>query len=292
MNLDYVYRVPHFVAPGETLAASSQAVNPGGKGLNQSIALARAGAAVWHAGCIGEGGQPLAELLRQKGVDVSLVRQADCVQGNAVIQVNDAGENCILLYGGSNRAVTPAQVEETLARFAPGDILVLQNEISCLDLLVERAAGMGLRIVLNPSPFEEPLLRLDYSAISWLLVNEVEACQLTGRQEPEAVWEFLHSRYPALCVVLTLGSAGALCFTPEETIRQPIFPAQAVDTTAAGDTFTGFFLAALAQGYPLTECMRRAAMASAIGVSRPGASGSIPTAAEVEQALRGLEGEV
>lgn len=218
MNLDYVYRVPHFVAPGETLAASSQAVNPGGKGLNQSIALARAGAAVWHAGCIGEGGQPLAELLRQNGVDVSLVRQADCVQGNAVVQVNDAGENCILLYGGSNRAVTPAQVEETLARFAPGDILVLQNEISCLDLLVERAAGMGLRIVLNPSPFEEPLLRLDYSAI--------------------------------------------------------------------------FFLAALAQGYPLTECMRRAAMASAIGVSRPGASGSIPTAAEMEQALRGLEGEV
>lgn len=285
MNLDYVYRVPHFVAPGETLAAEGQSLNPGGKGLNQSIALARAGAAVCHAGCVGAGGEQLAALLRENGVDTAFLRPVSCLQGNAMIQVNDAGENCILLYGGSNRAVTREQVDETLAQFSAGDYLVLQNEISCLDHLVRRAAQRGMHIVLNPSPFEDQLRQLDYNAISWLLVNEVEARQLTGQTQPEAVWAALHSQYPALCLVLTLGSAGAVCFTPQETVRQPIFPVQAVDTTAAGDTFTGFFLAALVAGRPLAVCMRRAAMASALSVGRPGASCSIPTAREVEEAL-------
>lgn len=292
MNLDYVYRVPHFVAPGETLAAESQALNPGGKGLNQSIALARAGAAVCHAGCVGAGGEQLAALLRENGVDITFLRPVGCLQGNAMIQVNDAGENCILLYGGSNRAVTREQVDETLAQFSAGDYLVLQNEISCLEYLVRRAAEKGMRIVFNPSPFEDHLRKLDYNAVSWLLVNEVEARQLTGQTQPQAVWDALHGRYPSLCLVLTLGGAGAVCFTPRETVRQPIFPARAVDTTAAGDTFTGFFLAALVAERPLAVCMRRAAMASALGVGRPGASCSIPTAAEVDEALRAAGQEV
>lgn len=289
MNLDYVYRVPHFVAPGETMAAVDQTVNPGGKGLNQSIALARAGAPVCHAGCVGTGGEPLVRLLAENEVDTSFLRPVDCFQGNAVIQVNDSGENCILLFGGSNRAVTQAQIDETLAHFSAGDYLVLQNEISGLEHLVRTAAARGMRIVLNPSPFEEALRALDYNAIAWLLVNEVEARQITGETQPEAVWAALHAKYPALCVVLTLGGAGAVCYTPQQTVRQPIFPVQAVDTTAAGDTFTGFFLGALVQGRPLAECMRRAAMASAIGVSRAGASCSIPTADEVDRALAAQE---
>lgn len=287
-NLDYVYRVPHFAAPGETLAAKSMTVNPGGKGLNQSIALARAGASVYHAGCIGKGGDELAALLKENGVDIRYLRHIETFQGNAVISVNDAGENCILLFGGSNQTVTCQQIDETLSNFSAGDYLVLQNEISGLSYLIQQAAAKGLSIVLNPSPFDDSLRDLDYNAISWLFVNEIEAQQITGETQPEKVWSYLHAKYPSLCVVLTLGGDGAICFTPQDCVRQPAFPVSISDTTAAGDTFTGFFLAALTAGKPIPECMKRAAMAAAISVSRPGASCSIPDAAEVDQALSSL----
>ncbi len=285
LNLDYVYQTPHFVLPGETLAATGQTVKPGGKGLNQSIALARAGAKVSHAGCVGQGGQGLVELLEQNGVDTRWIRPVEALQGNAMIQVTPSGENAILLFGGSNQAVTESQIDQTLAVLQAGDYLVLQNEISCLPYLVERAAQKRLRVVLNPSPFEESLRALDYGAMEWLLVNEVEAQQLSGSKEPESAWNILHSRYPRLKLVLTLGGAGAICCTPQQTIRQPAFAATAVDTTAAGDTFTGYFLAALTQKRPLADCMRRAAAAAAVSVSRPGASSSIPMAHEVEEYL-------
>lgn len=284
-NLDYVYQVPHFAAPGETISAHNQTVNPGGKGLNQSIALARAGAEVFHGGCIGQGGDPLAALLQENGVDTRYLKQVDALQGNAMIAVNNNGENFIMLYGGSNQAVTYSQVDETLAAFEAGDYLVLQNEISCLPYLIRQAAAKGMHIVFNPSPFEESLRELDYNAISWLFVNEIEGEQITGQKQPAAIWDALHSRYPSLNLVLTLGSAGAQCFTSNEEICQPCFPATPLDTTAAGDTFTGFFLASLTAGEPLAVCMERAAMASAISVSQLGASCSIPTAREVTEAL-------
>lgn len=284
-NLDYIYQVPHFATPGETISARSQTVNPGGKGLNQSIALARAGARVFHGGCIGTGGEALAALLAENGVDTRFLRQVDVLQGNAMIAVNDEGENFIMLYGGSNQAITQKQIDETLSAFDAGDYLVLQNEISCLPYLVEQASKRGMRIVLNPSPFEDSLRALDYHAVAWLFVNEIEAEQITGKTQPEEIWDALHARFPSLCLVLTLGGAGAMCFTPSEQVIQPVFPAVPVDTTAAGDTFTGFFLASLLAGNPLTECMERAAMASSIGVSRLGASCSIPTAEEVTRAL-------
>ena len=132
MNLDHVYAVPRFVRPGETLAAESRSVMPGGKGLNQSVALARAGCAVFHAGCVGEGGGELKKLLEDSGADTSLLRQVSRPQGHTVIQVTPEGENCILLFGGSNLCVTREQVSDTLALFGPGDWLLLQNEIGLL----------------------------------------------------------------------------------------------------------------------------------------------------------------
>lgn len=285
MNLDYVYCVEHFAMPGETLAVEDQHIHPGGKGLNQSVALARAGAMVSHAGCMGVGGQSLVALLNRSGVDTTWVRPVDVLQGNAVIQVDRKGENSILLYGGSNRAVTRQQVDETLSHFSSGDYLVLQNEISCLDYLVQQGAKRGMILVLNPSPFEDSLRTLDYDAISWLFVNEIEACQISGGQKPEQAWQAFHERYPQMNLLLTMGSAGSVCFTPDGVIRQPIFHVEAVDTTGAGDTYTGYFLAALAAGMPLEVCMRRAAMASAIAVSRQGASSAIPSAQEVDHAL-------
>ncbi len=287
LNLDYVYEVAHFPAPGETLAALSQRVVPGGKGLNQSVALARAGARVCHAGVVGRGGETLRQTLLDAGVDVRHLKTGDVLQGNAVIQVNrETGENCILLYGGSNQAIDPAQVAQTLACFAPGDLLVLQNEVSCLPEIVEQALARGMRVALNPSPFDEKLLSLPIGRLDWLFINEIEGEQLTGARTPEAMLSALRTRYPALKVVLTLGGEGALCAVPgQDALRQPIFPVKAVDTTAAGDTFTGFFLAGYASGLPLPDCLRRAAAAAALSVSRAGASVSIPTAEEVDRLL-------
>lgn len=285
LNLDYVYQVEHFVQPGETLSALSQCVNCGGKGLNQSIALAKAGAKVYHAGCIGAGGERLAEELNENGVDISCLYTVNEIQGNAMIQVDSKGENCILLFGGSNRVITPDMVRSVMERFEPGDYLVLQNEVNCLPEMVAEAKRREMKIVLNPSPFEDSLLRLDFDAISWLLVNQVEAEQISGQKDPDAAWELLHKKYPALCMVVTLGKEGAVCYTPQCRVEQEAYPSVAVDTTAAGDTFTGYFLTTLTEGMELKECMRRASMAASISVSRAGAAVSIPGRQEVEEAL-------
>lgn len=287
LNLDYIYQLERFPKPGETMAVLEQKVVPGGKGLNQSIAMARAGVSVMHAGLVGQGGEMLRRVLEEGGVDVSLLRDTPTLQGNAVIQVNSAGENYILLFGGSNQAIDQAQVEETLAGFDAGDVLVLQNEVSCLRDMVELALARGMRVVLNPSPFHESLLSLPLGEFDWIFINEIEGQQMTGHTDPDEILSEIHSRYPKLKVVLTLGGDGSMCAVPgQSVVRQQIFPVKAIDTTAAGDTFSGFFIAGYAQGLPLKECLRRAAAAAAISVSRMGASVSIPTTAEVDSLLK------
>ena len=285
LNLDYVYQVDHFVRPGETLDALHQTVNPGGKGLNQSVALAEAGAAVCHAGCVGQGGGMLRQTLESYGVDTAYLKETETLQGNAVIQVDRSGQNCILLYGGSNRRLTEAQISETIARFSPGDWLILQNETNLLPELVDAGFAKGMRVVLNPSPYNESIAQVDLSKVSWLLVNEVEAKQCSGTDEPEKVWAYLHGRYPSLSLLVTLGGDGSAAFTGTERVRQAAFPVKAVDTTAAGDTFTGYFIAGLMEKCPLAECLRRASMAAAVSVTRPGAAPSIPEKEEVERLL-------
>lgn len=285
LNLDYVYQVEHFVQPGETLSAVSQTVNPGGKGLNQSVALAKAGAEVYHAGCLGLGGEMLGELLQESGVDTRFLQFCDTIQGNAVIQVDRSGQNCILLFGGSNQRVSEEQIEKTLVFFDTGDWLVLQNEINNLPLIVEKAYSRGTRIALNPSPYNEKLSAVDFGKLEWLLVNEVELEQLSGSKQPEEAWNKIHEKYPRLNLLVTLGGDGSVAFTETETVQQAAFQAKAVDTTAAGDTYTGYFIAGLMEGCGVQESMRRASMASSIGVTRAGAAPSIPTVEEVEQAL-------
>ncbi|MBR2797047.1 MAG: ribokinase [Clostridia bacterium] len=292
LNVDYVYSVDYFVRAGETLKVNSREVLPGGKGMNQSVALARAGAEVYHAGCIGADGAFLRALLNKNGVDTTLLRTIDGMQGHTIIQVDSKGENCILLYGGTNRQISQEQIDETLAHFGAGDWLVLQNEVNNLPRIVDAAYARGMKIVLNPSPYEEGLKAVDFGKLSWLLVNEVEACQCSGSDEPERAWDMLHTRYPELSVLITLGSAGSIAHqvTPEEidTVRQQAFKAEAVDTTAAGDTFTGYFIGGLAEGRPLAQCMLRASAASAISVTRMGAAVSIPKKEEVEAMLAEL----
>lgn len=292
LNVDYVYSVEYFVRAGETLKANARQVLPGGKGLNQSVALARAGANVCHAGCIGPEGAFLRGLLNENGVDTTYLRAIDGIQGHTVIQVDRKGENCILLYGGTNRRIGDSQIDETLSQFGAGNWLVLQNEVNNLPRIVDAAHARGMRIVLNPSPYDDGLKAVDFGKLSWLLVNEVEACQCSGSDEPERAWDVLHARHPGLSVLITLGGAGSIAYNVTEegldTVRQQAFRADAVDTTAAGDTFTGYFICGLAEGRPLAECMRRASMASAIAVTRMGAAVSIPNKEEVEARLAEL----
>ena len=286
MNIDYVYQVDHFVQPGETLGVLSRTVKAGGKGLNQSIALARAGAAVSHAGCIGIGGEFLKKVLDDNRINTEMLFPVQEAQGHTVIQVDRNGENCILLCGGSNRCISEDHVRKVIQRFSQGDWMILQNEVSRLPLIVNLAAERGMHIVLNPSPFDSSLEGIDYSKVEWLLVNETEAKQISGENEPIKVWEKLHEKYPEMSLLITQGREGSTAFFihdgETEVRHEKAIRVNAVDTTAAGDTYTGYFVAGLAEGRTLRDCMKRASRAAAIAVTRAGAAESIPWRDELD----------
>ena len=282
LNLDYVYSVDHMVTPGETLASYGMNVFCGGKGLNQSIALAKAGVEVYHAGLIGEVGEILLITCQEGGVDSRYIRKTTEKSGHTIIQVDKDVQNCILLYGGANQSITREYVDEVLSHFEKGDILLLQNEINLLDYIINQAYEKGMMIILNPSPYNEKLDSCDFKKISMLLLNEVEGAQVTGEKDEKKILVRLKELYPDMQVVLTLGKDGSVYQYKDQVYRQGIFSVQAVDTTAAGDTFTGYFISSILEGMPVDEGLKLAAKASAIAVSREGATASIPVKAEVE----------
>lgn len=281
MNLDYVYSVDHIVQPGETEASHQLNIYLGGKGMNQSVALAKAGAEVYQGGMIGSDGQPFLDACLEYGVHSDYIRTVEGKSGHAIIQIDSQAQNCILLYGGANQMLTEAYVDEVLSHFHREDILLLQNEVNLLPYIVDRAYAKGMTIALNPSPFNAKLAGVDMGKISIFLLNEVEGEQITGLHAPEAILEKLLDMYPRAKIVLTLGKDGAMYADGKQRYYQPIFPVQAVDTTAAGDTFTGFFLAGFMEGMTIPEILKMSAKASAIAVSRKGAVPSIPYRHEV-----------
>ena len=242
LNIDYVYQVPHFVQAGETLASFGLARYCGGKGLNQAVALSRAGVETWMAGAVGAEGGFLVDTLRVAGVHTELVAASEEPTGHAIIQNTPDGDNCILILGGANRSISAEQVEETLARFDSGDYLLVQNEINQLPLILRMAKEKGMHTVLNPSPMEAEPMRelLPYTDI--LILNRGEGCALlgTGALEPENLATELWTRYPHMTVVLTLSDQGAVLTKNGEILIQPAFSVTAVDSTGAGDTFTGY----------------------------------------------------
>lgn len=284
-NVDYVYSLDHVLKVGETLVAGGMETFPGGKGLNQSVAVARAGAPVFHAGCIGEGGEFLAALLTEAGADLTYLTRTNEKNGHAVIQVSRAGDNSIFIYQGSNGMISKADIDRTLVDFSAGDLLLLQNEISNVGYLVAQAAARGMYVVLNPSPIDEALRKVDLAALGCIVLNEIEAADLTGRSDPYEALDYFAEHYPDLLVVLTLGGKGCVCQNKGERIVQKAFAADVVDTTAAGDTFTGYFVAGLYEGRPLPEILVFATAAASIAVSRKGAAPSIPLRQEVESRL-------
>lgn len=278
-NIDYVYSLDHIVEPGETETSYKLEIFPGGKGLNQSIALAKAGAKVYHAGCIGEDGGMLKDILVESKVDTAYLKTVDGKNGHAVIQVTSGGENSIFLYPGSNEMVEKEYIDSVLENFETGDILLLQNEISNVDYLVEEAYKKGMCIILNPSPFNEKISKIDFNMLSYIILNEIEAAAVAETQE-ESISR-IKNKYPNLKIMLTLGSKGCVYSDDTQEIMQKAYKVKAVDTTAAGDTFTGYFVAGISNENEIKEVLKTASIASAIAVSRNGAAPSIPDKNEV-----------
>ncbi len=407
-NIDYVYSVKSIVREGETVKSNTMEVFPGGKGLNQSIALSRAGADVYHAGCIGSDGDMLKAVLCDSGVDISYLKNVDIKNGHAIIQVNERGENSIIIYAGSNGSVTKEYIDTVLEDFGEGDMLLLQNEVSNVGYAVNRAYEKGMCIMLNPSPINDRIYEIDFSKLSYLILNETEAKEITDafvsnesvdclsrqirvhnmklhstpfemiksgkktielrlldekRQQVKAgdkivftniatgetlnmtvsklhrfnsfeelykslplikcgyttedvckahpsdmeryysaeeqkkygvvgielcqpkqitdALQVLEKMYPNLKIMLTLGSKGCVYYGDGELVSHPVFEVKAVDTTAAGDTFTGYFAQGISRGMPIETVLERASAAAAIAVSRKGAAPSIPIEDEV-----------
>lgn len=286
LNIDYVYAVDHFVRAGETISSNGLQLFCGGKGLNQSVAFARSGAVTYHAGAVGKDGGMLTDMLKSAGVNTDFVRvREDCASGHAIIQVSKSGENCILLHGGANQSIDEAFVDEVLAQFGAGDLLMLQNEINNLDHIIRAAKARGMFTVLNPSPFDEKILALDLSLLDAIIVNETEGNGLSGKSAPEEIVTELLSRYPAMKIVLTLGKRGAMYADATARAFCDIMAMPVKDTTAAGDTFTGYFFSTLLQGAAPERALKIATAASALAVSRMGAAPSIPTLEEVNALL-------
>lgn len=285
LNIDYTYSVDHFVRGGETQSSKELCVFSGGKGLNQSIALSKSGAPVWHAGAVGQGdGEFLIRQLEEAGVHTEYIARVEGKTGHAIIQKAKDGGNCILLFGGANQQITEEMVDQVLEHFEAGDYLVLQNEVSQIRYMMEQAHKKGMKIVLNPSPMDEKIASYPLEYVDYFLLNEIEAGDICGESaEGEVLLGKLAERFPGAKIVLTLGGDGSLYREGDTTLKQGIFKVPVADTTAAGDTFTGFFIGGLVLGQEQKEALLRAAKAAAIAVSRPGAAPSIPSKEEVEQ---------
>ena len=284
LNIDNVYQVEHFVRAGETISSLGLANYCGGKGLNQSIALARAGASVWHAGRIGKEGGMLRDRLAKENINLDYLETLEDIQsGHAIIQVDQKGQNCIVLFKGANYRFTEKDVDNILEGFEAGDIMLLQNETSCVEYAIEAAHKKGLKVALNPSPITDELAKSPVMKyVDWFILNEIEGEEISGKQDGAEICEELLRRNPGCRVMLTLGKRGCVYCDGQQIFRHGIYDVPVVDTTAAGDTFTGYFLAGVAEGMEMPKVLEMASKASSLAVSRAGASDSIPTRAEVE----------
>ncbi|MGE4484748.1 MAG: ribokinase [Oscillospiraceae bacterium] len=291
MNIDKVYQVDSIVKEGETILSHGYGVFPGGKGLNQSIAAAKAGAECYHAGAVGIDGDILLDVLQEAGVHTEFIeKMEDCPSGHTIIQVDKNGQNCIIVDGGANHRIKNETVDRVLKNFSSNDALLLQNELGNVGYVMEKAGKKGLKVYFNPSPVTDSIREYPLRFVDMFLINEIEGGYLTGETTPKKILESMHRKYPKAKILLTLGKKGS-CYTDGEgIITIESFEVKVKDTTAAGDTFTGYLIAGIAAGKSMAENMRIATAASAIAVSRKGAASSVPHMAEVKNFIKEREG--
>lgn len=284
LNLDFVYQVDAIVSPGQTIKSLEVQTHLGGKGGNQSIALARAGALVSHIGAIGLDGVELKSNLQGNGVDVRFVHVGEVRTGHAIIQVQRSGQNAIIVEAGANGTISEALIRSALEDAQQGDWLLAQNETNLVPWAMKFAKERGVKIAYNPSPFDSAIVSAVLPLLDLIILNETEGYDLTGVGDPSNVLEDIRVRAPGLDIALTLGAEGAYFCSRDETHFQPAQKVRAIDTTGAGDTFLGYLLGSLTRGLGNKAALERASRAAAVCVTRRGAAASIPLADEVDPA--------
>jgi ribokinase len=284
INIDLTFQVDHLVTPGETIASTGLIKSAGGKGANQAAALAKAGLPVYMAGKTGADGDFLLALLNSYGVNTDYVASYKGATGQAIIQIDRNGQNGIFLFSGGNGAVTAEEIHRTIGAFEKGDLIVLQNEITRLGEIMKAAGQRGLRICLNPSPYTGEIEELPLNLVDLFFVNEIEGAAMAAASPGaslEAVLDKLTERFPGAEIILTAGKEGAYYGCGEIREAAAIVEVPVVDTVGAGDTFTGYFIAARQRNFSVQEAMLIASKAASLAVSRKGAMEAIPAASEV-----------
>ncbi len=282
INIDHVYKVADFVLPGQTISCLDYEIHPGGKGLNQSIALSRAGLETYHLGKIAAQDLWLKELLASNQINTNYLDLTGSVTGHAIIQVNNQGENCIVIHAGANRELTVEQINQALLNLNANACL-LQNETNLIPEIISLAKQRNLAVFFNPAPFTKVIPELPFASIDCLILNETEAFEFCKTESVSEALNIFKHQYPALQIVLTLGKDGAIFQDANHFIEQAGFPVTALDTTAAGDTFIGFFIAEFLASNNPEIALKNACQAAAISVTKNGAAKSVPTKLEVEK---------
>ena len=284
MMIDRVVRVRALPRAGETVAAQSSATFAGGKGANQAAAAAKCGARVRMLGRGGADSRFIVEALREAGVRTRAIALDDPCAGAATVMVAESGENAIVIAPEANTRITITDIERFLEGAQQGDIVLFQNECSCLHEGIAAAAARGLRVWLNAAPADPRLAALRYEKLAGLAVNETEAEAMTGEREPARALEALAARMPGGAVIVTLGAGGAIAAAGSARYAHRGFVVDAVDTVGCGDAFVGAFLSGIAAGLDMPRALARGNAAGALAAMREGAIPSLPSRAEVEVA--------
>jgi ribokinase len=283
INIDMVHQVPHLPIPGETLVAKSFSQGLGGKGANMSVAAARAGARIRHIGAIGVDGHWAVTRLLEYGVDVEHITEVSEVTGHAIISVDESAENSIVLWPGANHRLEVDQIGAALAQADTGDTLLMQNETTGQLVAAKMAKDLGFKIAYAAAPFEANAVKALLPYIDLLFLNEVEAAQLEKEIGKPINGLSVEN------VIVTLGADGCRWFS-NSTRLETSFNAvkvEPIDTTGAGDTFTGYVVAGLDRGMPMAQAIKLATQASAIMVKRLGTADVIPDLKDVQDAKLG-----
>ena len=276
INKDYFYSVNDFVKPGETISSIRYNIKIGGKGLNQSVGISKAGQKIYHAGIINKDDTFILDKLKKWNINCENILLSNNPTGHAIIQVDKKGENSIIIHGGANHDVDIKFIKSVLSKFDSGDILVLQNEINNIKEIIDRAHHKKMKIVFNPAPFNNEILSYDLNKISTLILNQTEGEALSKEKKPDGILKVLNSKFNNTEIILTLGEKGSLYSFKDELVKIKAHKLDTVDTTGAGDTFIGYYVAGIASKKSKKDNLNRASEAAAIATTKLGGAESIP----------------
>ena len=277
INKDFFYSVNDFVRPGETISSNGYDIKIGGKGLNQSVGISKAGVKVYHAGIINKEDTFIIDKLKSWKINCDNILLSDNPTGHAIIQVNKKGENSIIIHGGANHDFNLKSIKSILSKFETGDVLLLQNEINNIDEIIDRAHYKKMKIIFNPAPFNNDILKYDLNKITTLILNKSEGEGLSNEKIPNKILKVLNNNFKNTEIILTLGEKGSLYSYKDELIKIRAHDVKTVDTTGAGDTFIGYYVAGFASKMNKKDNLNRASEAAALTTIKLGGAESIPS---------------